>query len=79
MEQEIVMNSPVTPKKSNGQLFKEKFGYSKTMKSLIKKNNVSTIEEYKEIRKARKKKENKMARDHRALVQAKGKSKPAKK
>jgi hypothetical protein len=82
MNLENGMNSPVTPvvkKKSNGQLFKEKFGYSKTMKRLMKKHEVSSIAEYKEIRKARKKKENKLAKDHRATVQAKRKAKGTKK
>lgn len=41
--------------KSKGQLFKEKTGYSKTMKRLMKKHQVSTVEEYRSIRKNAKK------------------------
>lgn len=37
--------------KSKGQLFKEKYGYSKTMKRLMKKYNCSTVQEYRKIRK----------------------------
>lgn len=72
------MNSqekPVVKKKSNGQIFKEKFGYSKTMKRLMRKHKVNTLEEYKAIRRARKKKEDAFQKEHRSIVQAKGKPK----
>lgn len=40
--------------KTKGQLFKERMGYSRTMKNLLAKKGVS-IEEYKKLRKERKK------------------------
>lgn len=48
---------PVKKRKSGGQLFKEKFGYSKSMKRNMQNHGVSTVEEYREIRKERQKKE----------------------
>lgn len=54
------MNSEETteakaPEKSKGQLFKEKVGYSKTMKRLMTKHGVTSLEEYRAIRKRKKK------------------------
>lgn len=60
--------------KSNGQLFKEKFGYSKTISRLMKKHQV-TIEEYKEIRKERNKKRKTLQQEHHRKVKALRKSK----
>lgn len=45
---------PVVPTKSKGQLFKEKNGYSKTMKRNMKKHNCRTPEQYRDIRNSRK-------------------------
>ena len=42
-----------SPKKSNGQIFKEQYGYSKTMKRLMKKYGCSTVQQYRKIRNAR--------------------------
>lgn len=75
MNSRLTENQPVVKKKSNGQLFKEKFGYSKTMKRLMRKHKVNTLEEYKKIRRARKKKEDAFQKEHRSIVQAKGKPK----
>lgn len=57
VETEVV----VVPEKSKGQLFKEKYGYSKTMKRNMLKNKCSSIEEYRALRRAKrlKAKENK--------------------
>ena len=55
---------PVVPQKSKGQLYKERFGISKTMKRNMKKAGLdlsllgkgeSIIAQYKQLRKARKK------------------------
>jgi len=43
------------PKKSKGKLFKEAYGYSKTMKRLMQKYHCSSIEQYREVRKRNKK------------------------
>ena len=48
------------PQKTKGQLFKEKHGYSKTTKRLLKKHGLSDPEELKPLRKARKEKEKKI-------------------
>jgi hypothetical protein len=69
------LNVPAKQGSSKGKLFKEKFGYSKTMKRLLKKHGVSSVEEYKGIRKARKKVEAKGRRDHRDKIRAGKKSK----
>jgi hypothetical protein len=45
----------VTKKKSNNQLFKEQYGYSKTMSNLMKKHGVGTPEAYRKIRNAKRK------------------------
>ena len=37
---------PVVPEKSKGQLFKEKYGYSKTLKRNMKRKGASTPQEY---------------------------------
>lgn len=42
------------PKKSNGQIFKELKGYSKTIKRLMQKHNCSSVEEYRTLRKKNK-------------------------
>lgn len=63
---EIVIKAP---KKSNGQKFKEKNGYSKTMKRLLNKHKVD-YNEYKILRKARKKRQLAMARDKSSLKRA---------
>lgn len=79
---QIDMNSqeqPLVKKKSNGQLFKEKFGYSKTMRRLMTKHKVSSVEEYRKIRRARKKKEDAFQKEHRSIVQAKRKTSTTKK
>lgn len=57
------MNSEETVIKkesSKRELFKEKVGYSKTMKSLMTKHGVNTLEDYRIIRKKRKKTERKV-------------------
>jgi len=41
---------------SKNKLFKIRKGYSKTMHNLMKKYNVKTVEEYRKIRKANRKK-----------------------
>lgn len=66
------MNSEeiVVPEKSNGQLFKEKVGYSKTMKRLMTKHGVDTPDEYRAIRKARRKRQQKIKADKHALAKA---------
>lgn len=48
MEQEYIIE------KSKGQLFKERYGYSKTMKRLMNKYNCKTVEEYRIIRRSKK-------------------------
>lgn len=58
------------PKKSKGQLFKEKVGYSKTMKRLMTKHGVQTPEEYKKIRKERKKAQRKIVAAKHAKAKA---------
>lgn len=50
---------PILPKKTKGQIFKEKHGYSLTMKRNMKKYGVTTVEEYRVIRKENKKKRKK--------------------
>lgn len=50
MEEEIVEKQP-----TKGQLFKIKFGYSKTMKRLMNQYGVSTLEEYRKIRRKKSK------------------------
>lgn len=54
------------PKKSNGQKFKEKYGYSKTIKRLLRKHGVS-IEEYRRLVKERKKRALALKRDKHAV------------
>lgn len=44
-----------TPKKSNGKIFKETMGYSKSMKRLMQKYHCTTVEQYRLIRKKNKK------------------------
>jgi len=56
-------------KKSRGQVFKEKNGYSKTLKRLLNKHKVD-YETYKIIRKERKQKKLAMARDKSSLKRA---------
>jgi hypothetical protein len=61
-------------KPSNGQLFKEKVGYSKTMKRNMAKHGVETPEDYRKIRKARKKRERAVqAEKHRTAKLNRGK------
>lgn len=57
----------IKKKKSNGQIFKEKNGYSKTMKRLLNKYKVD-YNEYKKLRKARKRRALDMARDKSSLI-----------
>lgn len=56
-------------KKSKGQIFKEKNGYSKTLKRLLNKHKVD-YNEYKILRKERKQKQLAMARDKSSLKRA---------
>lgn len=48
---------PAKPKKSNGQIFKEKNGYSKSLKRALKRNGFTydQLDSYKAVRKAIKK------------------------
>jgi hypothetical protein len=56
---------PVVVKKeeSKGQAFKKKIGYSKSMKRLMTKYDVQTLEEYRVIRKKTKSEERKMQKE----------------
>lgn len=78
-EETKAINSPIKlkgeKKPTKGQLFKKEKGYSKTMKRLLHKHHVSgenTLEKlnnYKKIRKARKKAETKIRQEkHKASV-----------
>lgn len=59
---------------TNGEKFKQQFGYSKSMKRNMKRNNVQTVEEYRKLR-ASKRKANKKVRP----VKLKPESSPSKK
>lgn len=54
IKQESPINIKLEKKPTKGQLFKIKYGYSKTLKRNMKRWNVTTPEEYKGIRKGRK-------------------------
>lgn len=69
---------PKAPQKSKGQLYKETHGISKTMKNLLLKHSVNTVDEYKVVRKARKKRQNELAKAKRDRVKAGKKSKDTK-
>lgn len=66
---------PVVPKKSKGQIFKEKHGYSKTMKRNMKKAGVTSIEDYRKIRKERKKVQSQIAKRKHSVASAQRDSK----
>lgn len=72
----------VEKKVSKGQLFKAQHGYSKTMKRNMHKHGVTTVEEYKVVRKKRKQAERKIQQDKHskstAYKRANGKKKGAK-
>jgi hypothetical protein len=53
----------VVPEKSKGQLFKEKYGYSKTLKRNMKKKGCATPEEYRANYTKRRAKEAQIKRD----------------
>ena len=69
----------VVSKPSKEKLFKQKTGYSKTMKRNMRKNNCSTVEEYRVVRKARRLKEAVVVRSKRDAARAGRKVKETKK
>jgi hypothetical protein len=73
---EETVNKPKT--KSNGQIFKETHGYSKSTKRAMAKSGISNFEEYKLVRKARKKSQRDVWRKKHfaSLSQRKNNSKP---
>lgn len=75
------------PTKTKGQLFKEKHGYSRTMKNLLSKhgrkdengvNHPLSLEEYKAARKGIKKLQTKVQKDKHAVAKANRKPPKAK-
>lgn len=66
-----VIKLKLTPKKTNGQLFKEANGYSKSMKRAMNNNDVTTLEAYRKIRITKKKAVKKIQHDKHTLSKAK--------
>lgn len=64
--------------KSNGAIFKEKNGYSKSMKRSMQKHGSNSLEEYRGICKERRKKQRTIEKSKRATAQANKKSKDSK-
>jgi len=60
----------LTPKKTKGQLFKERHGYSRSVARAMNRAGVVTLEAYREVRKANKKLVKKKQRDQAALARA---------
>lgn len=64
-------------KKTRGELFIEKNGYTLTMKKNIKKSGVSSVEEYRVIRKERKKQQAKLRKARKDKIRANKRAKEA--
>jgi len=68
----------VVSKPTKGQTFKKNFGYSKTMLRNMRKNGLATVEEYRALRKERRKIKMKAIRAHQDKIRAGKKEKKKK-